>query len=65
VLEEIRRWHAAGHPMHYRGVRRGYEAPLQQARKHFKTWDAARAAAGTWGRCCRSRSQVPRAAAGV
>ncbi len=46
VLEEIRRWHAEGHPMHYRGVRRGYEALLQQAKKHFKSWDAARAAAG-------------------
>ena len=46
VLEEIRRWHAEGHAMHYRGVRRSYEALLQQARKYFKTWDAARAAAG-------------------
>ena len=46
VLEEIRRWQAEGHAMHYRGVRRGYEALLQQARKYFKSWDAARAAAG-------------------
>jgi hypothetical protein len=47
VLEEIRRWHSEGNPMNYGGVRNGYEALLQQARKHFKTWDAARAAAGT------------------
>ena len=46
VLDEIRRWHAEGHPMHYRGVRRGYEALHQQAKKYFKTWNAARAAAG-------------------
>lgn len=45
VLEEIRRWRAEGHPMHYRGVRRGYESLLQQAKKYFKSWDAARAAA--------------------
>jgi hypothetical protein len=32
--------------MHSRGVRRGYEVLLQQAKKYFKSWDAARAAAG-------------------
>ena len=46
VLAEIRRWHSEGHPMHYGGVRTGYEIPLQQAKKHFKSWDAARASAG-------------------
>jgi len=51
VLEEIRRRHAEGHPMHYGGVRSSYEAPLQQAKKHFKSRDAARAAAGKWGGC--------------
>jgi hypothetical protein len=32
ALQAIRRLQAEGHPMHCRGVRRGYEALLQQAR---------------------------------
>lgn len=45
VLAELRRWRAAGHPMHYRAVKVGYQALLQQAKKYFGTWDRARAAA--------------------
>ena len=46
VLEEIRRWDAEGHPMNYRAVKLDYAALHHQARKYFKSWDAARAAAG-------------------
>jgi hypothetical protein len=44
-LEEMRRWRKEGHPMHYKGVQRVYQALIHQARKYYGSWDRARAAA--------------------
>ncbi len=46
VLEEIRRRRSDGNAMHYKAVKRSHEALLQQAKKFYGSWDAARAAAG-------------------
>ena len=46
LLEEIRRWKAEGHRLNYRAVKSEYQALIHQARKFFRSWDRARAAAG-------------------
>ena len=45
VLAEIRERAKSGRPMNYKAVQREYQALVQQAKKFFGTWDAARAAA--------------------
>lgn len=45
VLQEIRRLTTAGQAMHSSAVKRVDDALVRQARKYFKSWDAARAAA--------------------
>jgi hypothetical protein len=46
VLEEMQLWAAEGHRMNYKSLQREYVALLAQACKYFKSWDAARRAAG-------------------
>jgi hypothetical protein len=46
VLAEIRTWQAAGHRTNATTIAREYQALLHQARKYFKSWDRACAAAG-------------------
>jgi hypothetical protein len=45
LLEEMRQWKKEGHPMHYNGVQRVYQALIQLARNYYGSWDRARAAA--------------------
>ena len=46
LLEEIRRRKSGGHRLNYRAVQSEYQALIHQARKYFRSWDRARAAAG-------------------
>lgn len=46
VVKEIRRWKAKGNRMNYAALKAGFQALLIQAKKYFKSWDAARKAAG-------------------
>ena len=46
VVEEIRRWQAQGKQMNYSALKAEYQALLCQAKRFFKSWDAARDAAG-------------------
>jgi hypothetical protein len=45
LLSEIRRWEAEGHRMNYRAVADEYQALIHQARKYYRSWKRARAAA--------------------
>jgi hypothetical protein len=46
LLEEIRRWAAEGQRLNCRAVADEHQALIHQARKFFRSWDGARAAAG-------------------
>jgi hypothetical protein len=46
LIDEIRRWAAEGHRTNVKSVSREYQSLLHQARKYYKSWDTARAAAG-------------------
>lgn len=45
VLSEIRRCKTEGYRMNHAGIKGRYQALLHQAKKHFGSWDLARAAA--------------------
>ncbi|MBI3861038.1 MAG: hypothetical protein HY290_04000 [Planctomycetia bacterium] len=59
LLAEIRRWAALGHRTNSKSISREYQALLPQARKYFRSWDAARAAAGV----ALDRGRAPKPAA--